>query len=62
MEIEDKTLVHLLYREVVISGAAFGAQRWLATLQRTCERFACLMAVANSPRDIGVGNYVYIQH
>ncbi|KAJ4793810.1 Homeobox-leucine zipper protein ROC8 [Rhynchospora pubera] len=53
MEIEDKALVHLLYRELVISGAAFGAQRWLATLQRTCERFACLMTVANSPRDIG---------
>jgi homeobox-leucine zipper protein len=58
MEIEDKTLVHLLYRELVISGVAFGAQRWLATLQRTCERFACLMAVCNSPRDIGGGNYV----
>ncbi|KAJ3700297.1 hypothetical protein LUZ61_004002 [Rhynchospora tenuis] len=53
MEIEDKALVHLLYRELVISGAAFGAQRWLATLQRTCERFACLMTVANSLRDIG---------
>ncbi|KAJ3695947.1 hypothetical protein LUZ60_001324 [Juncus effusus] len=53
MEIEDKSLVHLLYRDLVISGAAFGAHRWLSTLQRTCERFACLMSVGSSPRDMG---------
>ncbi|KAJ3696483.1 hypothetical protein LUZ61_000188 [Rhynchospora tenuis] len=53
MEIEEKALLHLLYRDLVISGAAFGAQRWLATLQRTCDRFTHFLAVADSPRDIG---------
>ncbi|XP_072952690.1 homeobox-leucine zipper protein ROC8-like [Typha angustifolia] len=53
MEIEEKAPVHLLYRDLVNSGTAFGAHRWLTTLQRTCERFACLMAAGNSPRDLG---------
>jgi homeobox-leucine zipper protein len=55
MIIEGKTLVHPLYRDLVISGMAFGARRWLTTLQRTCERFACLAVVTSSPRDIGGG-------
>nr|CAD1826194.1 unnamed protein product [Ananas comosus var. bracteatus] len=53
MEIEEKAPIHLLFRDLVGSGAAFGAHRWLTTLQRTCERFACLMAAGASPRDIG---------
>lgn len=57
MEIEDRNLVHQLYRDLVTNGVAFGAHRWLVTLQRTCEWFACLAAVANSPRDIRGGNY-----
>jgi homeobox-leucine zipper protein len=61
MEIEDRTMVHPLYRDLIISGMAFGARRWLATLQRTCERFACLAAFASSPRDIGGGGYSYFQ-
>ncbi|XP_019708739.1 homeobox-leucine zipper protein ROC8 [Elaeis guineensis] len=53
MEIEEKTPVHRLYRDLVDSGEAFGAQRWLATLQRMCERFACLMATGASSRELG---------
>nr|CAD1827075.1 unnamed protein product [Ananas comosus var. bracteatus] len=51
MEIEEKVSTHLLYRELINSGAAFGAQRWLTTLQRTCERFAGLMATTS--RELG---------
>nr|XP_019704584.1 homeobox-leucine zipper protein ROC8 [Elaeis guineensis] len=53
VEIEEKTPTHRLYRDLVNSGVAFGAQRWLATLQRMCERFACLMAAGTSSRDLG---------
>lgn len=53
MEIEEKTPSHRLYRDLVNSGVAFGARRWLATLQRMCERFARVMVTGASPRDIG---------
>lgn len=52
-EIEDKALIHRLYRELIHSGLAFGAERWLSNLQRICERFACLMVTENSTRDLG---------
>ena len=55
VEIEDKTPIHRLYRNLIYSGLAFGAERWLATLQRMCERFACLMVTSNSTRDLGGG-------
>lgn len=42
-EIEDKP-VHQLFNHFVNSGMAFGAPRWLAVLQRQCERVASLMA------------------
>ena len=39
---EDKSPVHGLYRDLIYSGLAFGAERWLSNLQRMCERIACL--------------------
>ncbi|KAG8363036.1 hypothetical protein BUALT_BualtUnG0011600 [Buddleja alternifolia] len=38
--VEDKAPIDMLYRELIQSGIAFGAERWLSTLQRTSERFA----------------------
>ncbi|XP_057804143.1 homeobox-leucine zipper protein HDG11-like [Salvia miltiorrhiza] len=53
-EVEDKAAVHRLYRDLIHSGLAFGAERWLANLQRMCERIACLMVAGNSnPERIG---------
>ncbi|XP_039061410.1 homeobox-leucine zipper protein ANTHOCYANINLESS 2-like [Hibiscus syriacus] len=40
----DKTEVHQLYRLLLSSGMAFGAKRWVATLQRQCEGLAILMS------------------
>ncbi|XP_060209578.1 homeobox-leucine zipper protein HDG2-like [Lycium barbarum] len=40
----DDTEVHNIYKPLVNSGLAFGAQRWLATLDRQCERLASAMA------------------
>ncbi|CAK7327919.1 unnamed protein product [Dovyalis caffra] len=53
VEIEDKTPTHRLYRDLIHSGMAFGAERWLATLQRMCERVACQMVSGNTTRDLG---------
>ncbi|CAK9165736.1 unnamed protein product [Ilex paraguariensis] len=52
LEIEDKVPIHRLYRDLIHSGSAFGAERWLATLQRMCERLA-VMVTGNSTRDLG---------
>lgn len=30
----------MLYRNVIYSGVAFGAEKWLTTLQIMCERIA----------------------
>ncbi|KAI5068520.1 hypothetical protein GOP47_0016865 [Adiantum capillus-veneris] len=42
VEVDDKG-VHPSYQTLVSSGLAFGAQRWVATLQRQCERVATLL-------------------
>ncbi|KAI6694292.1 hypothetical protein NL676_022002 [Syzygium grande] len=53
VEIEDKAPIHRLYRDLIYSGLAFGAERWIATLERMCERIACLMVTGSSTRDVG---------
>ncbi|XXG75573.1 hypothetical protein AAC387_Pa08g0111 [Persea americana] len=50
-EVEDNP-VHQIFNNFVNSRMAFGAQRWLAILQRQCERLASLMA--RSISDLGV--------
>ncbi|XP_073284108.1 homeobox-leucine zipper protein HDG11-like [Primulina huaijiensis] len=54
-EIEDKVPVHGLYRDLIRNGVAFGAERWLSTLQRISERSACLMVTGSSTTDFGGG-------
>jgi homeobox-leucine zipper protein len=49
----DDRAVHILYKPLVNSGLAFGAKRWVGTLERQCERLASVMA-SNIPNgDIG---------
>ena len=43
MEVDTKG-VHSMYQSFVNSGLAFGALRWLCTLQRQCERIASVLA------------------
>lgn len=50
-EVEDKPL-HRVFNQFVSSGKAFGATRWVSTLQRQCERLASLMA--RNISDLGV--------
>ncbi|PNT11493.1 hypothetical protein POPTR_011G025000v4 [Populus trichocarpa] len=43
-EVDDRS-VHNIYRPLVNSGLAFGAKRWVGTLDRQCERLASSMAI-----------------
>ncbi|GFP94714.1 homeobox-leucine zipper protein meristem l1 [Phtheirospermum japonicum] len=51
VEIDDRA-VHSIYKALVNSGLAFGAKRWVATLDRQCERLASLMANNISAGDV----------
>ncbi|XP_024514927.1 homeobox-leucine zipper protein MERISTEM L1 isoform X2 [Selaginella moellendorffii] len=43
-----------IYHGLMCSGAAFGAKRWLAILQRQCERLGIMLTNNISARDLGV--------
>ncbi|XP_009782443.1 homeobox-leucine zipper protein ANTHOCYANINLESS 2 [Nicotiana tabacum] len=47
----DESVIHHLYRPLISAGMGFGAQRWVATLQRQCECLAILMSSTVSSRD-----------
>ncbi|KAK9008499.1 hypothetical protein V6N11_075390 [Hibiscus sabdariffa] len=53
VEVDDRG-VHNLYKQIVSSGLAFGARRWVATLDRQCERLASLLASNIPAGDVGV--------
>ncbi|BAT94022.1 hypothetical protein VIGAN_08058900 [Vigna angularis var. angularis] len=53
IELEDNE-VHDLYKSYVNSGLAFGAKRWVASLDRQCERLASSMATNIPHKSIGV--------
>ncbi|KAG6423534.1 hypothetical protein SASPL_113933 [Salvia splendens] len=52
-EVDDRA-VHNIYKLLVNSGLAFGARRWVATLDRQCGRLASVMAINISSGDVGV--------
>ncbi|KVI04798.1 START domain-containing protein [Cynara cardunculus var. scolymus] len=52
-EVEELAPIDRLYRDFIHSGLAFGAKRWLACLQRACERSASLMMANSSSHDLG---------
>ncbi|KAE9461688.1 hypothetical protein C3L33_06398, partial [Rhododendron williamsianum] len=54
VEVDDRA-VHTIYRPLVNSGLAFGAKRWVATLDRQCERLASAMAHNIPAGDVGEG-------
>lgn len=47
----DESMIHQLYRPLISAGMGFGAQRWIATLQRQCECLAILMSSSVPARD-----------
>ena len=55
VEVDDRA-VHNIYRALVNSGRAFGAKRWVSTLDMQCERLASVMAT-NIPATEDGGKY-----
>uniref|UniRef100_A0A1J3FG80 Homeobox-leucine zipper protein PROTODERMAL FACTOR 2 n=1 Tax=Noccaea caerulescens TaxID=107243 RepID=A0A1J3FG80_NOCCA len=53
MEVDDRS-VHTMYKPLVHSGLAFGAKRWVSTLERQCERLASSMASNIPAGDLSV--------
>ncbi|KAK3031877.1 hypothetical protein RJ639_035647 [Escallonia herrerae] len=51
IEVDDRG-VHNIYKPLVNSGLAFGAKRWVATLDRQCERLASAMATTVPTNDV----------
>lgn len=49
----DDSGVHDMYKPVLSAGLGFGANRWVATLDRQCERLASALATDASTTDIG---------
>ncbi|KAK6155754.1 hypothetical protein DH2020_010002 [Rehmannia glutinosa] len=47
----DENIVHHLYRPLLRSGMAFGAQKWVANLQKQCELFAVIVPSMASNED-----------
>ncbi|KAL1220430.1 Homeobox-leucine zipper protein HDG3 [Cardamine amara subsp. amara] len=45
VEVNDAGAVYHMYKHLIFSGQAFGANRWLATLDRECERVASMVAI-----------------
>ncbi|PPD71867.1 hypothetical protein GOBAR_DD31232 [Gossypium barbadense] len=55
VEVDDRG-VSDIYKTLVITSLAFGAKRWVATLDRQCERLASAMANNIPAGDLGVLN------
>ncbi|XP_059451983.1 homeobox-leucine zipper protein ROC8-like [Corylus avellana] len=55
VEVDDKTQTHRLYRDLICGATAYGAERWVATLRRMCERFAYSMGETTPCCELGGG-------
>ncbi|CAA3015665.1 homeobox-leucine zipper HDG11-like, partial [Olea europaea subsp. europaea] len=49
VQVYDKLLTHRLYRDLIYGCQAYGARRWIVSLQRMCERFTFSMGLTNLP-------------
>ncbi|KAI8536602.1 hypothetical protein RHMOL_Rhmol10G0270500 [Rhododendron molle] len=49
VEVDDKSKTHRLYRDLVCGSLAYGAKRWIITLQRMSERLAYSSAETSPP-------------
>ncbi|XP_065858204.1 homeobox-leucine zipper protein ROC8-like isoform X2 [Euphorbia lathyris] len=54
VEVDGKTQTHRLYKDLVCDNAAYGAERWIVTLERMCERLAFSFGDTTPTRELGV--------
>ncbi|KAJ0247874.1 Homeobox-leucine zipper protein HDG12 [Hirschfeldia incana] len=52
VEISEQEPVHEVFKDYVREGLGFGAEIWIATLQRMCERFTALLEPTISSLDL----------
>lgn len=52
---DDKIQTHHLYRDLICGNNAYGAERWVLTLERMCERLASASAETIPSCDVGGG-------
>ena len=50
MDVDDMD-IHSIYKTVVNTSLAFGAKRWISTLDRQCEHVASALATNIPPTD-----------
>ncbi|OIV95986.1 hypothetical protein TanjilG_27090 [Lupinus angustifolius] len=55
VEVDDNIQTHSLYKDVVSTGIAYGAQRWLSELSRMSERFSSFVPNYIPSHDTGAG-------
>ncbi|XP_057465531.1 homeobox-leucine zipper protein HDG11-like isoform X1 [Actinidia eriantha] len=60
VQVNDKALTHRICRDFVFRGLAYGAERWLLSLQRMGERFACEMVGNATGQDLGGGTLIFL--
>nr|XP_031247246.1 homeobox-leucine zipper protein ROC8-like [Pistacia vera] len=53
VEVDDKSQTHRLYRDLMCSSSAYGAERWVVTLQRICERLSFSMDETLPTHELG---------
>ncbi|XP_011005937.1 PREDICTED: homeobox-leucine zipper protein ROC8-like [Populus euphratica] len=53
VEVDDRTQTHRLYRDLICGRSAYGAERWIASLRRICERLAFYKEETAAARDFG---------
>ncbi|CAH9106092.1 unnamed protein product [Cuscuta europaea] len=52
VQVDDKKQTHRLYRDLICGSQAYGAKRWIVTLQRMCERFGFFLALRSIPDEV----------
>ncbi|KAJ6707298.1 HOMEOBOX-LEUCINE ZIPPER PROTEIN HDG10-RELATED [Salix viminalis] len=53
VEVDDRTQTHRLYRDLICGRSAYGAERWIASLRRICERLTFYREETAAAREFG---------
>ncbi|KAJ6766774.1 HOMEOBOX-LEUCINE ZIPPER PROTEIN MERISTEM L1 [Salix purpurea] len=53
VEVDDRTQTHRLYRDLICGRSAYGAERWIASLRRICERLTFYKEETAAAREFG---------
>lgn len=60
VEVNEKMQTHNLFRDTICGNNAYGADRWVMTLERMCERFASYSAKTIPSCETGGGWLLFI--